>query len=115
MKYISFKVAVAIKEAGYPQDELKNPDTHWFYDEKTKCDILRPTYIDVWLWLWRKKNISIELAQHIKCIVADIWDNKENFLDPISLFQIDHKHNIQDPEDIIIKAIEILVEHNLIR
>ena len=30
MKRVSFKVAKAIKEAGYPQDELENPNSHWF-------------------------------------------------------------------------------------
>lgn len=68
MNRVSFKVTKALKEAGYPQDELKNPDPRWFYDEETKCDILRPTYLEVWLWLWREMVIKIDITTHFDSV-----------------------------------------------
>lgn len=99
MKRVSFKVAKAIKEAGYPQDELKNPNSHWFYDEETKCDILRVTYLEVWLWLWREKKICINCNYDKYNFPPMWWCNNENPL------------YFNDPEEAIIAAIEYLVDN----
>lgn len=99
MKRVSFKVAKAIKEAGYPQDELKNPDSHWFYDEETKCDILRVTYLEVWLWLWREKKIRINCNYDKYNLPPTWWCNNED------------TSNFDDPEEAIIAAIEYLVDN----
>ena len=103
MKRVSFKVAKAIKEAGYPQDELKNPDSHWFYDEETKCDILRVTYLEVWLWLWREKRIPIS-----------VHEVEDDFGGEVIGFNVWARGGIFEengPEEAIIAAIEYLVDN----
>ena len=90
-KRVSFKVAKAIKEAGYPQeynspcyvteDCIKEYDRDYdgdmpligereykegqyinrFSYRDEECDpphCYAPTYIDVWLWLWRENQIQ---------------------------------------------------------
>ena len=125
MKRCSFKVAKAIKEAGYPQ-ELKEGTI--FYCEngpKDKYDselyeLFDPMYcvcpyvLEVWLWLWRVKKISIELSESFGNVDANMWDNRDN-RNPVSLFDIDERHNYTDPEEAIIAAIEYLAENNLIK
>lgn len=61
LKRVSFKVAKAIKEAGYPQygscEEFYDSCGH-IVDKMCHISKLiypRPTYLKVWLWLWRKK------------------------------------------------------------
>lgn len=117
MKRVSFEVAKAIKEVGYPQ---KGNAHSTYYDEQYKetfipfeCnrsrDYLAPTYLEVWLWLWREKHIefapthnSIEFAQGDE----SLW------LKSIDIPELATK---TDPEEAIIKAIEYLVENNLIK
>lgn len=107
-KKVSFKVAKAIKEAGYPQgntmsgywvaDEVKGRIKYgdavnavmWGKDNKI---VDMPTYIDVWLWLWREKGTPIQVDY--------------------TFCSIDCQLN--DPEEAIIAAIEYLVENNLIK
>lgn len=104
MKRVSFKVAKAIKEAGYPQDELENPDSHWFYDEETKCNILRVTYLEVWLWLWREKKICINCNYDKYNFPPMWWCNNEDRINY-------NTPNFDDPEEAIIAAIEYLVDN----
>lgn len=57
-KIVSFEVAKALKEAGYPQEHasfvyvqevlLYSPCTQ--FDDK---DIAAPSCLSAWLWLWR--------------------------------------------------------------
>ncbi len=116
-KRVSYKVAKAIKEAGYPQG-----DTDEVYVLETLCmgssvspkgvtlpshfammvsgsfaDI--PTYLDVWLWLWREKKFSID----VDCYNCDKWTTDINSVE------------FNDPEEAIIAAIEYLVDNNLIK
>lgn len=57
MKLVSFKVAKAIKESGYPYDyddaniveNCEENESKWNFWSK----LVGPTYIEVWLWLWR--------------------------------------------------------------
>lgn len=58
MKRVSFKVAKAIKEAGYPHNhymsytcsgELVSWDSHHVHDGAILYPA--PTYLEVWLWL----------------------------------------------------------------
>ena len=110
MKRVSFKVAKEIKEAGYPQDitcgylfDAKgNP-----CDEYTEGDIfVRPTYIEVRLWLWREKKIAIS---------EELWYDKPN--DWGSIIECDtiykELYGYNDPEEAIIAAIEYLVDNDL--
>lgn len=111
MKRVSYQVAKAIKEAGYPQEELENPDSHWFYDEDNKCDILRMTYLEVWLWLWREKKIRIEPDDN----KYKIYDATE-WTDTLGYHLIEMSGNVFiDPEEAIKQAIEYLVDKNLIK
>lgn len=56
MKRVSLKVAKAIKDAGYPQDYENAEDT---YTNLIGGIWVKPTYIEVWLWLWREKKIDL--------------------------------------------------------
>lgn len=107
MKRVSFKIAKVLKEAGYPQDELDSPNSHWFYDEENKCDILRMTYIEVWLWLWEEKNIQIDVVSTFEktCVVV-IWESGKRIFVQCKCI---------DPEDAIIAAIDYLVDNDLIK
>ncbi len=85
-KRVSYTVAKAIKEAGYPQYENEL--------EGVPKVLYVPTYFDVWLWLWREKELT-RMA---------IWDKIA-----------DIKGNYFDPEEAIIAAIDYLVDNNLIK
>ncbi len=124
LKRVSFEVAKALKEAGYPQgvtEYVYNNDgsfssrydyDSWGIDTSTLVDM--PYAMEVWLWLWREKKISIEISERFNNIDANMWDNKD-YKNPIYLFDIDDRHNYPDPEEAIIAAIEYLVTNNLIK
>lgn len=106
MKIVSFKVAKAIKEAGYPQGAentayynengvLIKPFVYNGGDEIADA----PTYLDAWLWLWREKNIQIQNEFDS----ANIW--------PIGV-SISY---YADPEEAIEAAIEYLADNDLIK
>lgn len=64
MKEISFKVAKAIEKLGYPQ--LSNgfyteDGTAIYYPENCSMPgyYAITTYINVWLWLWDEKKLSV--------------------------------------------------------
>ena len=108
MKRVSFKVATALKEAGYPQIG------EYWYDGSGLCcysesdlDELQnhfyaaPYVLEVWLWLWREKGIIIKITQ---CTSYVSIGNK--------LFSGVPK---KDPEEAIIATIECLVDNNLIK
>lgn len=111
-KRVSFKVAQAIKEAGYPQygscDEYYNQEGRVI---DKFCDINKliypaPTYFDVWLWLWRCKKACIGILFDEGNCAVEIWSNKSFLRDFENKF---------DPEEAIINAINYLVDNNLIR
>lgn len=109
---VSFKVAKAIKEAGYPQGNgqyyaedglivTKDKDT------KFLCRYYIPSYIEAWLWLWREKNIQISPSKGLALSkINDQWEN----LIPRKLWK-----DYTDPEEAIIAAIKYLVTNNLIK
>lgn len=126
MKIVSFKVAKAIKEAGYPQGDensglmdvypLEDHDDNFVpYTRRGKLStnyacrtfrilsvipfVVAPTYLDVWLWLWREKNIKIQNEFDS----ANIW--------PIGV-SISY---YADPEEAIEEAIEYLADNDLIK
>lgn len=116
MKRVSFKVAEAIKKAGYPQ-ELKEGTI--FYCEnglKDKYDselyeLFDPMYcvcpfaMEVWLWLWREKKKWIDVSFSLD---EGNWTFMQN-PSPCDCGLYN------DPEEAIIAAIEYLVENNLIK
>lgn len=116
MKKVSFKVAQYIKSIGFPQGfQLGNAfyDTQGnisYYTELAdlgthQCDA--PTYVEVWLWLAREKNILLRIAMTTDEDIEICWNcfckNPYIFLER------------PDPEETIIATIEYLVENDLIK
>ena len=116
MKRISFKVAKAIKEAGYPQEkkdgtalypvkgEFKGKLCSYNSDapDRDKLSIVAPTYFEVWDWLWQKQIYIIMEKSY-----CGVWfDSKEE----LKFFSVK-----KSPEKAIIAAIDYLVENNLIK
>lgn len=104
-KRVSFKVAKALKEAGYPQMSkigYREGESLISYQIPGVEFYVIPTYLDVWLWLWREKGIktSIDMAHNTMTNIGkDYWLTDNN----------------SDPEDAIIAAIDHLVNNNLIK
>lgn len=113
MKRVSFETAKALKEAGYPQE-----NNRICYSEigdlitisgSTNLDfstdfLAAPTYLEVWLWLWREKKIAIDVREF-----NEEWDSV--FVHTYSYVSTSKT----DPEEAIIVAINYLVENNLIK
>lgn len=113
MKRVSFKTAKAIKEAGYPQ----YGHCEEYYDSCGKvvdkmCDMRKlvfpcPTYLEVWLWLWREKKIYLNTNTQRKGIVCVYWDD--------TILHEVKDMKLTDPEESIIAATEYLVNNDLIK
>lgn len=118
MKQVSYKVAKAIRNVGYPQGNtdkcylttdhnhfykegqiVENEDGEWTVLTKNLADI--PTYIDVWLWLWKEKSTYIQVGREY-CTLSFKWGDSCTFIMQAT------------PEETIEKAIEYLVENDLI-
>lgn len=103
MKIVSFETAKKIKEAGYPQyGHCEDYYTSEGLVVSKFCDMDKlvfpaPTYLEVWLWLWRCRHCFLE------CVY------KEG-----RFFNYRTSYSYADPEEAIEKAIEYLVENNLI-
>lgn len=119
-KIVSYEVAKALKEAGYwnPGTTIKDAynngcyiDDGRFYKDGCVCpwDILypAPTYLDAWLWLWREKKaeIDIQVASYARGRVR-VWPE---------YFKSSKVFESNDPEEAIAKAIDYLVDNNLIK
>lgn len=115
LKRVSFNVAKAIKEAGYPQFRTKfrySDDEQIIYCDDFEsfhnaiCDA--PFAIEVWLWLCREKKIKIS---------AEIWHDKPNNWGSVIEGDTFYKelHGYNDPEESIIAAIEYLIDNDLIK
>lgn len=115
MKRVSFEVAKAIKDAGYPQSNMRNT----FFNkqgellvvtninDRIEYDIYAPTYLDVWLWLCREKGIYLNTNTQRSGIVCV-------YLDDTIIHKIKDM-KLTDPEEAIIAAIEYLTDNNLIK
>lgn len=109
-KRVSFKVAQAIKEAGYPQEgEIGFSKFGEQITDKSLLDIIAydPTYLDVWLWLWREKDIRITDITDVSIFISFPFEYRAYS----RYLRIDSK----GPEETIITAIEYLVDNNLIK
>lgn len=123
-KFVSFKVAKVLKEAGYwnPGTIIKCSynngcyiDDGRFYENGCVCPWNKlypaPTYLEVWLWLWRQKGITLEPSKE-GILVLECEDENG---------QLYYSHNIysqdenKDPEQAIANAIEYLAKNNLIK
>lgn len=122
-KIVSFEVAKALKEAGYPQGNTLCQyaiKPYYDYDQERELKegqysesfmilgIDAPTYIDAWLWLWREKGIMIETSRVEDCVDVQVYTK-----DLECLYVDDQVY--PDPEEAIAKVIEYLVENNLIK
>lgn len=125
MKRVTFETARWLKEVGYPQDKeftaYYNEDgilikPYVFNTGKEVADA--PTYLEVWLWLWREKKYRILLSAS-----NQRWDEVHGVVDGVDGIvetswhrglpgydATDHKANHTDPEKAIIAAIEYLVD-----
>lgn len=122
MKRVSYKIAKALKEAGYPQEWN---DTEFFYTENGELkrgddyegnpieDIMyyqryavpAPFVMEIWLWLWREKKINIDISKGLGIDVRSwVGEGRE-----ARMFKR------YDPEEAIEKAIDFLVENKLLK
>ena len=110
MKRVSYNVAKSLKEAGYPQDikEVYKENGEYFTSYiKYSNTFAAPTYLEVWLWLWREKKINLLNVGNI---------NNEAQIDILQNGVFIHTTNAySDPEEAIIAAIEYLVDEELIK
>lgn len=123
MKRVSFEVAKAIKEAGYPQTPAGSgysTKEQWIdgvmfkegsyidldaFDVESDNFVSIVSYLDVWLWLWREKKKWIEI----------VIDKSTNKAYPIINNHTDWIFDSNDnPEEVIVAAIEYLCKNNLI-
>lgn len=102
-KRVSFAVAKAIKEAGYPQDYKNAEDT---YTNLNGGIWIKPTCFEVWLWLWREKKIAIKIYLN---------DNTGFWVASWRIGNIAGALEEVAPEEAIEQAIVYLVENNLIK
>ena len=119
MKRVSFKVAKALKEAGYPQE--KHNGMYFKDGDDTPLNIIvksvlggnvdeylisAPIVFEVWLWLWKEKGIYLNIDSKVRNMtgVLIIIDEKAiKFIEE------------NDPEEAIVSAIEYLVDKDLIK
>ena len=100
-KIVTFEVAKALKEAGYPIELPSQIETGGVRIPKF------PSYIDTWLWLWREKKTEIEMqALSYARGRVRVWPE---------YFKSSKVFESTDPEEAIAKAIDYLVENNLIK
>ena len=106
MKRVSLEVIKALKEAGYKFTPIQSSffvnDTNAWYSEEDAELYSLPYVMEVWLWLWREKNIYIGLE-------AESYPHNGMCVPSY----IDAPYS--DPEEAIIAAIEHLVNNDLIK
>lgn len=122
MKIVNFEVAKAIKELGFPQTHdygNNNYDSKGTFGKPLYSDgFVAPTYIEVWLWMWREKKFRILLSASNQRWneVHGIVDGKNGKVETIwtvltPCYNItDHYANYTDPEIAIENAIEFLLK-----
>lgn len=117
MKIVSYSIAKAIKEAGYPQDITFYMYVTQDYSTFKEGELIdsffavsagnnvvdAPTVMEVWLWLWRENIARIVIGSD----TCYIWCSKNNYKPIIRA--------TKDPEETIEKAINYLAENNLIK
>lgn len=113
-KFVNFDIAKKLQELNYPQeltetgyllddwDFYKKGDVANYKDFKTYeyhlCD--RPTYFDVWVWLWNERSIQI------------IPEKNNIYIWPEGHFITNLPY--KDLEKMIIEGVDYVFENNLI-
>lgn len=139
-KRVSYKIAKALKEAGYPQGITR--DVYVIKEDCRTCieypigvcisssvalpqdyiaDI--PFALDVWLWLWRQKKYRILFSasnqrwNEVHGIVTGTdGEVCESYHRGAKAYDAtDHDANWSDPEEAIEKAVEYLVDNKLLK
>ena len=112
---ISFKVAKKLFELGYFTDTDTVMITIDIFEKDGKCMLTRvknvgnmrttmectTTFLDVWLWLWRKKNIRIIIDEND---VVYVWKGDRE----VGSYSI----GLDDPEALIEAAIEDIIDNS---
>lgn len=98
-KRVTFEVAKALIEAGYP---IVESIMYHSYFGKINFDN-RPTWLDAWLWLWQHKGIWLD----------PVKTGAELFTCYLSGEHIIGYHS--NPEEAIEAAIEYIVNNNLLK
>ena len=106
MKRVSFNIAKAIKEAGYPQEAEENELSYSEYCSESKIFVLIPYVMEVWLWLWKEKGIYLNIDSKVRNMTGVLI-----IIDEKAIKFIER----EDPEEAIISAIEYLVNNDLIK
>ena len=138
MKIVPFELAQRLKEVGYTESSMLNyvyaiedriltftSGAHIEVKRGEKLNALKaiellgidgpiieaPTYIDVWLWLWRKKKFPISLLCDEHPLIMKWYPHAEK-TGEIGAFT----KNIffDDPEEALAEAIDYLFENNLV-
>lgn len=126
MKRVSFKIAKVIKDSGYPQDNIPITEVGWYniagiytkqlptyWEGDNAFAAIAPTYLDVWLWLWREKKIAIGCPYEN---TYNYWFTNINAENDKSLILWKYSSGERkDPEEAIEKAIEYLADNDLIK
>lgn len=108
MKRITFEIAKAIKKAGYPQKcglWYNKKGVEFSYTEDYSDCYARPTYVEVWFWLWREKKIKFSLEPNDD--FAECYNSKD--------FGYLISKICDDPEDAIEQVIKYLVENDILK
>ena len=112
MRRVSFEVAKAIKDAGYPQEGgmYYNEDGDlilpWYFNNEDVF-VVAPYYLEVWLWFWREKKMFLSpWYMPIGRVHIDIIDD---------IMYLETLYTRADPEEAIEAAIEYLVTNKLIK
>lgn len=136
MKIVPFELAQKLTELGYNKSSdhvYVIADKHLEYSSGSRIDIQRgslypalkawemlgidgplieaPTYIDVWLWLWREKKFPISLMCDEHPLVMQWYPHSHktgelgSFTDTVFF---------DDPEEALVEAIDYIFENNLI-
>ena len=112
-KMVSFRVAEALKEVGYPV-------TYRDFDPDGMFSKIKPTttYIEIWLWLWKEKHIYINCMPKGNTFQYCITHYKNGELEEIKALEeintIDGT-SYSEQEEAIVAGIEYLVDNNLIK
>lgn len=136
-KIVSFEVAKYLKEKGFPQSDddrsiysfvypLEDKEPNYFRNFTKVGELTRllnclsykwdyiipyvaaPTYLEAWLWLWREKKIMIDIKGFKNSYVVEANIKSDDY----TTFNTDYS---DDPEEVIIAAIEYLVDNDLIK
>lgn len=134
MEVVKYNIARKIKKMGFPQPPYglyykENGEPENGFDDLGQGEYYAPTYIEVWLWLWRLKIIELSLTygkrindvdEQLYCLPLKHHDKshpnmkhiiQEMNFDSHHCCSMGYKHNHADPEKAIINSIDYLFDY----